>query len=82
MTVPVVPLPTSAFMRTFRHVLFEEGFQDLGTIAHQGAQQSFFYSRHFQRTGAGILGLDRFQERFGFPVALLLGFLAFFLLAG
>ena len=82
MTVPITPLPIFAFMRTFRHVLFKECFQDLAAIAHQSAQQPFFYSRHFQCTGAGILGLDRLQERFGFPVALLLGFLAFFLLPG
>lgn len=82
MTAPIAPLPLFALMRTFRHVLFEEGLQDLAAIAHQGAQQSFFYCGHFQRTGAGILALDRLQERFGFPVALLLGFLAFFLLSG
>lgn len=82
MTLPIVPFPIFALMRALWYMLFEEGLQDLAAIAHQGAQQPFFYSRHFQRTGAGILSLDRLQERFGFLVTLPLGFLAFFLLPG
>ena len=69
-------------MRACREVLFEECLKDLAAIAHQGTQQAFFYSRHFQRAAAGILALNGLQERFGLPVAFLLGLPAFFLLRG
>lgn len=80
MAPPVMPFSLFALLGTFRDMLFEEDLQDLASITHQGAQETFFYRRHVQHASAGILFLNRLQECFGFEVAFLPRLLAFFLL--
>ena len=82
MALPVMPFSLFALLGTFRDMLFEEDLQDLASVAHQSAQKALLYRRHVQHASASILFFDRLQECFGFAVAFLPRFLAFFLLAG
>jgi len=82
MALSVVPFSLFALLGTFRDMLFEEDLKDLASITHQGAQETFFNRGHVQHASTVVLFLDRIQECFGFAVALLPRFLAFFFLPG